>query len=70
VLERVAPLDGASHPKWSDANLYAARKLLENAEVYRGNVRLKVASDRQRELAFIFAKEGRRIRNEYLARSL
>ena len=67
VLARLCPLDGDDgtgrmHPAWEEANLSAAKHLCENVEKYARGAR---ASD----LAHIFAREGRKLRNEYLVKA-
>lgn len=73
-LARVTPEDAGSKERydahWIDANKFAAAELIKNLP----SLREKAKSDSSKlgvraELARLAVKEGRRIRNDYLAKA-
>lgn len=65
--------NGEMSPHWEDANLHAARHLCENVEKYRKmceKYQSHVARiARSSDFAYILAREGRKLRNEFLQRT-
>ena len=74
ALARITPTDAGTKDRydayWAAANRFAAEQVAKNIDDIRAQSERAVsANGRRNEFAVLVAKEGVRIRNEYLAKA-